>query len=103
VIRGSAPVKEQVERFVPLSGSYGVAHGRTCGRVTRVLAVREATRGDDMVRPQQSPGSERGRVEGSVSSMKERSPFTELVWQRPGVRRALVGAGLATLGWAIAR
>ena len=56
-----------------------------------------------MVRPQQSPGSERGRVEGSVSSMKERSPFTELVWQRPGVRRALVGAGLATLGWAIAR
>ena len=51
----------------------------------------------------QSPGSERGRVEGCVSSMKERSPFTELVWQRPGVRRALVGAGLATLGWAIAR
>jgi hypothetical protein len=51
----------------------------------------------------QGPGTARGRVEDSVSSVKERSPFTELVWQRPAVKRALIGAGIAALGWAVAR
>jgi NAD(P)-dependent dehydrogenase (short-subunit alcohol dehydrogenase family) len=51
----------------------------------------------------QGPGTARGRVEDSVSSVKERSPFTELVWQRPAVKRALIGAVIAALGWAVAR
>jgi NAD(P)-dependent dehydrogenase (short-subunit alcohol dehydrogenase family) len=48
-------------------------------------------------------GSERGAVQQSVSSVKERSLFTELVWQRPAVKRGLIGAALAAIGWAVAR
>jgi NADP-dependent 3-hydroxy acid dehydrogenase YdfG len=59
--------------------------------------------GADNLEQAQGPATARGRVEKSFSSVKERSPFTELVWQRPAVRRALVGAGLAALGWSIAR
>lgn len=48
-------------------------------------------------------GTERGRIERSVSKVKERSRFTELVWQRPAVKRGLVGAAAAALAWAVAR
>lgn len=48
-------------------------------------------------------GSERGAVERSMSSVKERSLFTELVWQHPMVKRGLVAGALGVLGWAVAR
>ena len=48
-------------------------------------------------------GSERGAVERSVSSVKDRSLFTELVWQHPMVKRGLIGAALGAVGWAVAR
>ena len=59
--------------------------------------------GTDNLRAPMPGGRERGTVEQSVSSVKERSLFTELVWQRPMVKRGLIGAALGAIGWAITR
>lgn len=49
-------------------------------------------------------GSQRGAAEHSVSSVRERSVFSELVWQQqPMVKRGQIGAALGALGWPIRR
>lgn len=61
---------------------------------------------DNLDRPSTGPGrpaSDRLESSDKVGRIKPRSLFTEIVWQRPAVKRALVGGALGAVAWGVLR